>query len=360
MSSRIFPFCFLLILLSSNLYFTGCSCNHTTNRQTDSTDTSDIPESNLIKSLSEKIKNEPDNPENYYQRSMAYLHDKAIKNSYEDMQMAIKLDSSNAKYYLAITDIYMTGGYADGAVQALHTLIRRQPDNKEAITKLSKVYFYQKDYNNSLTQILALLKKDESNPEAYFILGMNYKEMRDTVRAIASFQKAVQRKENFYDAYMQLGLLHSNIKSNTAPKYFDNAIRIDSSSAEAYYAKAKYYQDIAMDAKKRKNAVAVTQNFENAKKVYRELIGKDPQHENAYFNTGFIYLQQDSVDKAYKYFDFAIKVSPQYAEAYYYRGLCSELKGNTLQAKSDIENALALKPDYTLARNELENLNKKK
>lgn len=359
MYSRNILFAFTLTLTVQGFFFSGCSCNHSKTPVTDSTGIDTII-SPLIKGLTEKIKENPANPENYYQRSLAFLQLHSIKNAYSDMQRAIMLDSSNAKYYLAITDIYLTGGYADGAIESLNTLIRREPDNQEAITKLSKVYYYEKDYNNSLKQILTLLKKDENNAEAYFILGMNYKEMKDTAKAIAAFQKAVQRKENFYDAYMQLGLLHAQIKSKTAPQYFDNAIRLDSTSAEAYYAKAKYYQDAAMETKKKGNASSVTQDIETSKKIYRKLILKDPQYENAYFNLGFIYLQQDSIDKAYKYFDFAIKVSPRYAEAYYYRGLCSEIKGNTVQAKSDIENALALKPGYILAEEELKNLSKKK
>jgi tetratricopeptide (TPR) repeat protein len=55
-------------------------------------------------------------------------------------------------------------------------------------------------------------------------------------------------------------------------------------------------------------------------------------------------------------FDFAIKVSPSYAEAYYYRGLVSLQKGNKEQAEADFRQALTLKPDYELAEKELKEI----
>ena len=190
-------------------------------------------------------------------------------------------------------------------------------------------------------------------------MGMNYEELGDTTRAIAAFQKCVQYKQDFYDAFMQLGLLHSAQKKNLAPSYFDNAIRLDSSKAEAWYAKAKYYQDQGAVADKKKNITEAKTNYEEAKKTYRELIIKNPQYEFAYFNLGFIYLQQDSIDKALRHFDLATKVSPQYAEAYYYRGLCELVKGQKEQAESDFQQTLNLKPDYKAAQDELDKLQKK-
>ena len=71
----------------------------------------------------------------------------------------------------------------------------------------------------------------------------------------------------------------------------------------------------------------------------------------------YIYIIQDSIDKAYRMFDFAIKVNPAYAEAYYYRGLCSLEKGNNEQADADFRQAIALKPDYEAGSKRIKYLN---
>lgn len=335
---------FVAVMISA-VFLAGCSCNHSNmpgeKPGADSLAMKDSANPQ-IRALTEKIRNEPNNPNNYLLRGKVFLQLDNIRAAHSDMSKAIALDSTNLNSYFAIADLYLKGGSADRAVDAFSTIIRLDPKNEEAMVKLSKVYFYKKDYNNSLLQLSRVEELDKQNAEVQFIRGLNLKEMGDTTRAIAFFQKAVQMKPDFYDAYMQLGLLTMKRPGTTAAQYFDNAIRIDSTSAEAYYDKGKFYQD--------------REEYEKAKETYHELIAQNPQYKNAYFNLGFIYIQQDSIDKAQRMFDYAIKVAPSYAEAYYYRGLCELQKGNKEQALADFRQAITLKPDYELARKELNGL----
>lgn len=308
-----------------------------------------------IKALTDRISRDPNNPENYFLRSGAFLQTNNFRAAYQDLSMAIALDSSNLSYYFAMAELSLRSGSAPGAVTAFQQVLRREPDNREAIIKLSKVYFYDKDYSNSLIQLSHAEELDPSNAEIWFVRGLNLKEMGDTTRAILSFQKAVTLKADFYDAFIQLGLMYSNRPGETAARYFDNAIRLDSMSTEAYYDKAKFYQDRGERYFVSENFTAADSSFEQSKSVYRQLIAVNPQYEFAYFNMGFIYLRQDSLDPGYRMFDFAIKANPQYAEAYYYRGLISLEKGNKEPAMADFRQALILKPDYALAEKELNN-----
>lgn len=336
---------FLLSALFFIVVMMIASCNHpdkAVEKDTmDSLASSDAMDPQII-ALTQKIKADPNNAEQYFLRSNIFLQLGNIPASFHDMSSAIALDSANSKYYFAIADIYLKGGSADGAIDAFQHIIHTDGKNSEALIKLSKVYFYKKDYKNSMDQLAKVQELDKDNFETWFIRGLNFKEMGDTNRAITSFQKAVQIKPDFYDGYMQLGLITSNRKNSPAPQYFDNAIRIDSTTAEAHYAKAKFYQDHGEN--------------EKAKATYQRLIAVNPQFEASYFNLGYIYIKQDSIDKAYRMFDYAIKVEPAYAEAYYYRGLCSEEKGNEEQAIADFRQALTLKPDYEVAQKELNTL----
>jgi len=308
-----------------------------------------------IKALTEKITADPNNAENYFLRSGVFLQNDNIKAAFSDLSMAIALDSSALKYYFAMADLSLKGGNAEIAIQAFNQILQRDPKNLEAMIKLSKVYFFDKNYSKSLVQLSRAEELDKSNAEVWFVRGLNLKEMKDTTRALSAFQRAVSLKPDFYDAYIQLGLLTSNKPSHLAAQYFDNAIRIDSASGEAYYDKGKFYQDRGDAAFDNENTDDADANYELAKSVYYELVTVSPQNEYAYFNLGFIYIRQDSLDKAYRMFDFAIKVKPDYAEAYYYRGLISLEKGNKDQAQADFKQALALKPDYDLAKKELSN-----
>lgn len=324
-----------MLLLSASCNHSGPSADKPENDTLAAADSTN-PQ---IKALTEKIASNPNNPEQYFLRGSIFMQLGNVPAAFHDLSAAIALDSTNANYYLTIADIYLKGGSADGAIDAFRRVIRNDPKNVEALIKLSKVYFYKKEYKSSMEQLARVQEMGQDNFETWFIRGLNFKEMGDTVRAITSFQRAVQAKPDFYDGYMQLGLITSNKKSSPAAQYFDNAIRIDSTTAEAYYAKAMFYQGHGEN--------------EKAKATYTALIGVKPQYESAYFNMGIIYLEQDSVGKAYRMFDFAIKVKPAYETAYFYRGRCSEALGNKDQAVTDYRQALTLKPDYEAAQSAL-------
>ena len=82
-----------------------------------------------------------------------------------------------------------------------------------------------------------------------------------------------------------------------------------------------------------------------ALKLYREIIIGEPSYGMAYMNTGVLYMQLDSLDKAYEQFDILADREPTNANAFFYRAQVSFLKGEYEAAKSDLANTLALNPD---------------
>ncbi len=348
-------FQFVIALLISSIFFSCHKKTELANKPVDTLSQKELADPQ-VKALTERINNDPNNPENYFLRSNVFLASDNIKPAFKDLSMAIALDSSNKKYYFAMADLSLKGGSADAAILAFNQILHHDPKDEEALIKLAKVYFFQKDYTNSMIQLSKVEEINKTNTEVWFVRGLNLKEMGDTTRAVAAFQRAVTLKPDFYDAYVQLGLLTSHKPSSLASQYFDNAIRLDSSNTEAYYDKAKFFQDRGDAALDKKNSHDAADNYSKAKAVYHELIAMDPQYKDAYFNLGFIFVRQDSLDKAYRMFDYAIKVAPAYAEAYYYRGLVSLQKGNKEQAETDFRQAITLKPDYDLAQKELNSL----
>jgi tetratricopeptide (TPR) repeat protein len=93
--------------------------------------------------------------------------------------------------------------------------------------------------------------------------------------------------------------------------------------------------------------------FAEAKKVFRRCILINSQYEKAYYNTGWMLLQEDSIDKALRQFDMAIGVKQDYVEAYFNRGLCYEILEKYELAIADYTQALTFNPDYQAAKTAL-------
>ena len=76
----------------------------------------------------------------------------------------------------------------------------------------------------------------------------------------------------------------------------------------------------------------------------------DTQYADAIFASGYILLQQDSLEKARRKFDLVTKIEPTNAAAYYNRGLCSELMNDKTAAAADYRQALTFDKNYATAQ----------
>ena len=144
------------------------------------------------------------------------------------------------------------------------------------------------------------------------------------------------------DAWINLGQLHAQKKSNLARHFFDNALKVEPENTNALHAKAAFLHD--------------SNQLQKALSVYRQFNIIDPTYEDAFFNSGIIYLEMDSSKEAYNHFNLAVQTSPTFILAYYYRGLVQEQEGKIMEAKRDYQQVLSLDPSFERATEALRNL----
>jgi tetratricopeptide (TPR) repeat protein len=192
---------------------------------------------------------------------------------------------------------------------------------------------YTQDYPKAFDQLNIVLRKNVYNPEAYFLKGMIYKDMKDTAKAISSFQTALQVVPDYREASIQLGLIYTEKNDSVAIRYLDNAYKIDSQDVFPIFARAVYYQ---------KN-----NEFARAKAEYRHCIIRDRHYIDAYFNLGYLLMQEDSVEKAFRQYDLVTKLQPNNPSAWYNLGVCNEMLKNVKEAVIDYRRALILDSSYS-------------
>jgi tetratricopeptide (TPR) repeat protein len=276
--------------------------------------------------LTEQIEGKPNDAKLYFKRGTILRTLKQDSLAIVDFQKAISLDSTNAVYYSAMGDLLFDHKDVSGSLGWIQKAIQLDPNDQTAHLKLARMFLFTSEYNKAFIEINTVLRADVYNTEAYFLKGMCYKSMKDTNLAISSFQTAVQSDPKNSEAYLQLAILHEARKNPLALDYFENAYKADSSNLEPLYGKAMYWQN--------------QQNFAEAKKVFNRMIGIDRNYPKSFYNMGWILLQEDSTEKAIRNFSIAIEVKPDYAEAYFNRGLCYEIQGNFKAAAADYNQSL--------------------
>jgi tetratricopeptide (TPR) repeat protein len=259
------------------------------------------------------------------------------------MEKALRIDSTIPSYHLTYADLMFAGRRPSLSKKSLETVLRLDPENKDALLKLAEIYFFAKQYESSVKFIDKVLAIDVHLAKAYFMKGMNFKEAGDTGKSISSFQTAAEQDPQYYDAYMQLGMIMSTKKNPLALNYYNNALRIQPESQEALYGRAMFMQESGA--------------YNQAIDDYKKILSLNPSSRDAHYNQGYIaLLYQKDYKTALRHFEDALKADPHDAEALYNRGLCNELTGNRDAAKRDFENTLKENPDFMAASERLKNL----
>jgi len=327
---------FILIVL--------CAACGNTKKTDDQTSVQPVNTPKELQELNEKIKTDSTNAALYYARAKYKINIREFNDALVDMSYVMKYDSVRPEYYLTISDLYLSGNNTRRSKEALEKCLVIDPKNTEAMLKLAELYFYVKKYQESIDNINNALKINEHIAKAYFLKGMNYKEIGDTTKAISSMNTATEQDPEYYAAYMELGALHAAKKNALALSYYDNAIRIDPKSVEAVYGKGKFYQDI--------------KDWNNAIKMYGELLKMKPDYKYAHYNLGAIALVNKRVDDAITYFTKAIADDAKYPEAYFARGTSYVQKGDKAKAREDYKMAVELNPNYEAAQDALAEIGK--
>jgi tetratricopeptide (TPR) repeat protein len=301
-----------------------------------------------ITRMTQLLAENPTNDSLLYRRAAAYYQLDGYDEALIDLGQAIQLDSFQPAYYHLMADVLLDYGRPNDSKRAIDVLkmaIQKFPGRIPTLLKLSEFQLIVKKHSDALSSLNEILLKDPENAEAFYMSGRVALDKGDTTNAIASFKKSTKIDATNVDAWMLLGRIFTNKGNPLAVQYFDNALQMDSTNLEAREFKAAFYKR--------------TGQFAKAFDVYSDIIARNPDYSNAYFDMALMYLELDSFPQAKLNFDLAIKTDPLFVNAYYYRGVCAEMQGDKAGALADYIQANKMSPEFPEAKAARARLEKK-
>lgn len=160
--------------------------------------------------------------------------------------------------------------------------------------------------------------------------GVAYDVKGQTDKAVADFDAAIKLRSNYGEAYINRGLARAQRGD------YDRAIE-DFTAATTLDARFAYlaFNNLGI-------AYGEKRDFERALQNFDQAIRLRPDYPNAYYGRGNIYNAMGEADRAIADFDAAIRINPDFQPAYTNRGGANIVKGNVDRAIADFDAAIRL------------------
>lgn len=299
---------------------------------------------NLLNKLDAALREDPENADLYAQRGEVYyengLFDKAIK----DLRASIQRDSSIPERWHLLADAQIDGLRSREALNTMIYASTRFPERVPTLLKLAEFQQILLQHDDALATLDRALRVDPREGEIFFMIGQVLSETGDTARAMNAYQRATELNPDIVDAWLKLGLMAEGQGQSLAERYFKTATSIANQDALPYRMLGDYYV---------RNG-----RLDEAIQTYDEVIRRDPRDAQALYNSGLVWLDKDSISRAYDQFARAVEVRPMYLDARYQLGVALELQGKTEQARGAWQQALNLAPTYQPAIDAIKRLGK--
>ena len=184
------------------------------------------PQVARLDSLSQLLEKSPSNTDLLNERAKAFLDVNEVNYALTDIGKALLLDSTVAKYYLTISDVYFRLNKSAQCKNALLKAHEIQPDYVEPLHRLSQFELYLGNHQASINYANDMLRIDARDDRPFMVKALCFKELGDTAKAINNYLEATTENPDNYDAFVELGVLHWARNNPLAESYLKSALDI--------------------------------------------------------------------------------------------------------------------------------------
>lgn len=295
--------------------------------------------------FTEAILLNPNDASQYYKRSMVLSQMNLDSLALLDLNTAIEIDGNNASYYIGKGEVLNYLGQHDNAIAAFTKAQELEPKDLRIKIQIIKSLLLDNKVEAAKAKAKYLNELLPTYPDVYFWLGQIAAKEKDTNLAIQYIQKSLSLDPTFYEASLQLADYYADLKKDVAIEQYKKTYALDTTDVFPLFQIGMYYES--------QNKLVL------AKKAYYDCLDYDADFTDAYIQIGELLLNEDSINKAKRIFDLAVKTEPSNAYAYAQLGYAYEKLNVLDSAKMNYANALNLNRQNTVAKEGMKRISKK-
>jgi tetratricopeptide (TPR) repeat protein len=198
---------------------------------------------NSVRQFEKVLKLDPLNIEANLKLAEIYLYTKGYQKCLHYADEALKLDKNKGKAYFLKGFAFKEIGDTAHALSSFQTVVEVEPQNYDAYIQLGNIQAARKN-KIALQYYNTALRLSPKSTEALYNRGLAYQNMGELAKAKEDYKLILSIDRNFADAHYNLGYIALVFEKDypAAITYFTDAIRVNSSYAEAFYNRGVAYE----------------------------------------------------------------------------------------------------------------------
>ena len=198
------------------------------------------------------------------------------KEARDHLSSVLAVDNENVKAYILYGLVYMEGAESNQNRLDLANLLldeagKRDENNAELHNARGLLYMHRNNLGLALASFQKAVAIKPDFVEGHLNVGNITLGFRKYDVAADEFAKVLEMQPNNYDAQIGLGVARRGLGDlDKAEEAYNSAKKIDSQAGPAYYNLAVLYKDF----RKQADLNSAKQNYETARKYFREFISK--------------------------------------------------------------------------------------
>ena len=218
-----------------------------------------------IEEYTKKIKEEPDNASNYYNRGNAFHNLKNYNEAIKDYNKAIEQNPNNASYYNDRGISFNSLKEYEKAINDYNKAIELNSSYALAYNNRGVSFYNLKKYKKAIISYSRAIKLDPNYSSPYYNKGLVYKTFKKYEKAIKNYNKAIELNPNNSSYYNSRGnALNSSEKYEEAIEDYNKAIALNSNYDYYYYNKALAHYRYQKKSNNTKNFDEIIKNLNKA------------------------------------------------------------------------------------------------
>jgi tetratricopeptide (TPR) repeat protein len=309
---------------------------------------------------------EPESVDGYISRAALNKAQSKWELAIPDYRHALEIEPRNVDALMGLGDIYEKMFDITKAEEMYQFAAEAKEDSVDPKIRLADIYWKQGRFTEATTLEETVAEMEPESDQALIRLANRYKTQGRIEEAKSLYERVIRSNPEVVAAYSALAQLmeEQDNDMNVVLSLYNNMLRINSGSAEAYLAAGQFfidqgqfdlaeqilqtalnYQDVTIE-----NYLSLSDlqqkrgQWDDALQTLETAIDTFPGQAMGYVNLANYHLMKGDLYKAETNFNKAIELNQGFVSAYVGKALIEQIKGDLEAADSTLRNAVVQNP----------------